>query len=297
MRAFSPGWLEPDHCAETSPEGVNCAIQENIVNLIGRDPATGRARRFVDNVGVEYGRNAFDQGLISAEQFVELNELIGGYDADARIVPERSAADPAALQAVYRRGRVNAGGGSLGSIPIIDTRRYLDPSGNIHDRVRTFAMAQRLQAAHGNLANRVILTDAPREVDTVRLMDQWLEAIAKDQSGGEAMDAIARSRPAELASSCWGADGKWVSEESQLEPSGPCATLFPPHGDPRIAAGAPLSNDVLKCALKPLEAGDYEKDLSAPQLERLRAAFPEGVCDYAKPGVGQQALEGTWLRY
>ena len=297
MRSFSPGWLEPDHCAETTPEGANCAIGENIVNLIGRDPATGRARAFVDNVGVEYGRRAFDQGLISAEQFVELNERIGGYDADARIVSQRSAADPAALEAVYRRGRVNSGGGSLGTIPIIDTRRYLDPSGDIHDRVRTFVTAQRLQAAHGRVANRVILTNPPPEVDAVRLMDQWLDAIARDKAEGAAIDVIARNKPAELSSACWSEDGERIGDEAQLAATGRCASLFPPHGDPRIAAGAPPTNDVLKCALRPLKAEDYEKPLSAEQLGRLRAVFPEGVCDYSKPGVGQQPLEGTWLRY
>lgn len=297
MRNFSPGWLDPDHCAEDAPDGVPCAIRDNIVNLIGRDPETGRARRFLDNVGLEYGRNAFNDGLISAEQFVELNEIVGGYDADANIVPERSVADPEALDALYRRGRVNQAGGSLGAIPIIDTRRYLDPSGNIHDRIRTFVTARRLEEANGGTANRVILTNPPPALDVVRLMDRWLEAISLDAAAGETMEAIARNRPEELASACWSDEGERIPDDERADGDSRCNSLYPPHGDPRLAAGAPLANDILKCALRPVAADAYRRPLSADQIERLKAAFPQGVCDYSKPGVGQQAMEGTWLRY
>ena len=37
--------------------------------------------------------------------------------------------------------------------------------------------------------------------------------------------------------------------------------------------------------------------LSDAQLTRLKAIFPQGVCDWTKPGVGQVPLAGTWLRY
>jgi len=30
---------------------------------------------------------------------------------------------------------------------------------------------------------------------------------------------------------------------------------------------------------------------------RLNAIFPTGVCDWSKPGVEQQDLEGTWLSF
>jgi len=32
-------------------------------------------------------------------------------------------------------------------------------------------------------------------------------------------------------------------------------------------------------------------------LERLRAVFPGGVCDYSRPGVGQQITKVTWQKY
>ena len=51
-----------------------------------------------------------------------------------------------------------------------------------------------------------------------------------------------------------------------------------------------MSNDVLKCQLKPLDVAEYAPaTLSAGQLARLQAVFPQGVCDWSKPGVGQQA--------
>ncbi|RZL86116.1 MAG: hypothetical protein EOP73_32005, partial [Variovorax sp.] len=41
--------------------------------------------------------------------------------------------------------------------------------------------------------------------------------------------------------------------------------------------------------LRPLDASEYGGRLDATQLARLQAVFPGGVCDWSKPGVGQQA--------
>jgi hypothetical protein len=29
----------------------------------------------------------------------------------------------------------------------------------------------------------------------------------------------------------------------------------------------------------------------------LQAAFPDGVCDWSKPGIGQDAVPQTWLSF
>ena len=94
-------------------------------------------------MGVQYGLVAFNEGLITAEQFLELNERIGGFDADGNIVGARSDADPVALRIAYETGRMNGGGGSLGAIPIIDARPYLDLTGDIHDSFRSFVTRAR----------------------------------------------------------------------------------------------------------------------------------------------------------
>ncbi len=308
LRTYSPSMIQPEQCSpaiprelvyhpELKPDGVRCGFHDNLVNLVGRDRETGLARRALDNVGVQYGLKAFNDGLIHAEQFIELNELIGGYDADANAVPERSTAGIDALRVLYRTGRVNSGSGSLGSIPIIDARRYQDPSGNIHDRVRTFATGARLRGANGSSANRVVLTNAPPSLDLVVLMDQWLDAVAEDKSGDQPALVISRNRPDALSDACWSAEGERFADDASQGAGGPCSELYPPSGDPRIAAGASLESDVLKCQLKPLDLADYKAPLSWDQLDRLRNVFPGGVCDYSKAGIGQEPLKGTWLRY
>jgi hypothetical protein len=51
-----------------------------------------------------------------------------------------------------------------------------------------------------------------------------------------------------------------------------------------------LTENILKCQLKPLNAADYlPATFNGAQLARLLAAFPDGVCDWSKPGVSQQS--------
>ena len=61
------------------------------------------------------------------------------------------------------------------------------------------------------------------------------------------------------------------------------------HASPHQVAGGPLTENILKCQLKPLVFSDYPGvDLQRGQQARLQAVFPNGVCDWTKPGVGQQ---------
>jgi hypothetical protein len=61
------------------------------------------------------------------------------------------------------------------------------------------------------------------------------------------------------------------------------------YSSPRRVAGGPLAENILKCQLKPLVFSDYTGiTFTAPQQARLNAVFPTGVCDWTKPGVGQQ---------
>lgn len=58
---------------------------------------------------------------------------------------------------------------------------------------------------------------------------------------------------------------------------------------PRQVAGGPLAENILKCQLKPLNFADYAPvTFSTGQVARLQATFPGGVCEWSKPGVGQQ---------
>jgi hypothetical protein len=62
-----------------------------------------------------------------------------------------------------------------------------------------------------------------------------------------------------------------------------------------MVAGGPLTEDVVKCQLKPVDPADYSVKLTEAEWSRLKDIFPTGVCDWTKPGVGQQPSE-TWLR-
>jgi hypothetical protein len=46
---------------------------------------------------------------------------------------------------------------------------------------------------------------------------------------------------------------------------------------------------VLKCQLRPLDGGEYYGvSFSHVQWRRLQVAFPDGACDYRRPGVAEQ---------
>jgi hypothetical protein len=275
----------------TNPKGVRCSLQDNDANIYGRNPKTGAAPQILDNVGVQYGLRAFNQGKIDAEQFLELNELIGGFDADGNLGPARSSGDPRALRVAYETGRINTGGGGLGSVPIIDTRRYGDLTGNPHDRMRSAQVRLRIERANGSATNQVLLLNPAREVNPVRLMDQWLDRIAADKSAGSMQQKIARSKPEELVDACWG-----PSEEKITDPKR-CDELYPPFQDPRLVAGEPLIGQTEKCALKPLDSKDYQQPLTDAQFTRLKKIFSRGVCDFSRPGAGEVTLRRTWISY
>lgn len=318
---FSPGWVAPERCDAaipkelvydpvSNPNGIRCTLYDNVVNEVGKDPKTGHAYRLLDNVGVQYGLTAFTQGRISAEQFVNLNEQIGGFDENGKITSERTEADPEAIGNAYRMGRVNTGSGGLAAIPIIDIRPYLDSLPDLHDRFRSFSIRERLRAANGHSDNQVMFTmstvgalyydfnnpKSPYNLhggEALEQMDRWLENIGRDQKPGSALQKVVRNKPAGLNDVCWSPSGEKLTDTAD----GRCKELFPLYGDPRTAAGAPIANDILKCTLKPIDPSRYTPALTTAQLDRLKAVFPNGVCDYNRPGVGQQLVQELWRTY
>ena len=62
-------------------------------------------------------------------------------------------------------------------------------------------------------------------------------------------------------------------------------------------AGGPLTSDVLKCQMKPIDAGDYAVTFTSEEMARLETIFVGGVCDWSKPGVGQVPNTRTWLSF
>jgi len=241
-------------------------------------------------------------------EFLDLNEKIGGFDDDGVPRPARTVADMEAVRLAYASGRLNSGAGGLATVPILHYRSYNDPTGDIHDRFRDFTMRERLRKANGHADNQVIwvypngvsglpATVASLAVDT---MSEWLDELVglkpAPSTGPPTIDAIRRAKPAAAVDGCWDATGKRIDESATFDGPGRCNALYPSHRNSRLVAGAQLTDDVLKCQLKPVDSRDYRVTFAAGEMTRLRSVFPVGVCDYSKPGVAQVPLAGTYQR-
>jgi len=304
----------------TNPTGARCTVYDVNVNTLGKDPFTGAARRPLDNVGVQYGLAAVKSGTITVAEFLDLNQRIGGYDTDGNITTVRTVADFEGLKRSYEMGRIGAGGGGLATVPMLSLHPYSEPGGDIHTIYNDLKIRAQLERTSGRSDNQVIwlfpnpalapLVGLPAQQvplslllrDTIvlrlKLMTQWLDGITGDPAPLTA-DKIAQYRPADATDSCWDVtDSTRYKEKATYDGPGKCNTLYPKTPAPRMVAGGPLTDDVVKCRLKPISDADYAPlVLTTPEKIRLAGIFPDGVCDYSKPGVGQAGLKGTWLSY
>jgi hypothetical protein len=288
----------------TNPDGVKCSAAEQMVNQLGRDPRTGFARSPLDNVGVQYGLAALRDGTITAQQFVDLNAGVGGFDYTGKPRPARTVGDLRALLASYRDDLLNSGGQGLRETAVLDQRIDLDLAGfgnDIHTTDWSYVMRARMHAA-GTAANQVIIENSVATAGTAAVyelaaMDRWLTAIDADTSDRPRSAKVAADRPGDVTDGCFAADGTLVHETLSYGGTGQCATLFPVAANTRLVAGAPLAMTQLKCALAPIDWSAYPVVFTPEQQAALRRAFPTGVCDYTRPGVGQVPPGGTWRVY
>jgi hypothetical protein len=283
----------------TNRRGARATVYDHTKNVYGVN-AEGHALRPMDNVGVQYGLKALNSGAITVDQFLTLNDRIGGLDGDLLPQARRTEADLPALERAYQSGRIVNGGGGLAATAIIDRREYNDARVDIHAKIHSYSVRERLRKANGHADNHVILSAAgvvaaPAVIDA---MDRWLMAALADTTAGRTRaQKIAANRPSDLVDACWDAGGTKIEEPQTAFGASQCNTLYPAATTPRMVAGGPLSDDVVKCQLKPLDRADYVPAFNATQWLFLQQIFPQGVCDYGKPGVGQQPLRGTWLSF
>ena len=289
----------------TNPDGVRCTLQDYMRNIFGlRGPdrweevekklGRGFAGRPFDNIGIEYGRRALMNGVISPAQFIDVNVKIGGADIDATLRPERIEADRPALERVYRSGAVNQGT-NLDQVAIIDLRGP-DP-GAFHDVYRTYAMRARLEREHGHAKNQVLwrgqvpLMGDPAYVnEAIFAMDRWLAAVEKDTRNVPLAQKIVEGKPGDLRDRCTNGGGQEL-------PADACDSTVQSYSSPRIEAGMPFADDTVKCELVPLRrAAYYPIQFTDAQWSQLEKAFPQGVCDYSKPGVDRVPTV-PWLSY
>lgn len=292
----------------TNPDGVKCSFLEQLVNQIGRDPRTGFVRSPLDNRGVQYGLTALASGAITPEQFVDLNERVGGLDVAGRPSVARTAADPKALAAVYRDDLVNSASQGLRTTPVIDQRTDLDllSSGfaDIHTTEWSYVMRARLLRANGTAANQVIIETSPDPATAgaaaayqLDAMDRWLTRLDRPAADRPTLRQVLAAKPIDLADGCYLGPTQRITETLTYPASGRCGALFPVAANPRLAAGADLTLTALACRRTAFDPRDYPVAFTAEQQQRLRTVFATGVCDGRRPGLGEQPPLRPWLRY
>ncbi|MGD8290044.1 MAG: DUF6351 family protein [Gemmatimonadota bacterium] len=303
--------LESRRYSPSNPDGIRATVYNHTANVYGYDESTGFAARPLDNRGVQYGLAVLESGDITADQFLALNRDIGGFDADLNHVSERHRADPTAVQRAIGTGRILYGGGGLASTPVIDFRSYTDhrPGGDIHMIVHQFTTRARLLAANGHADNHVMnvggewgyTADRPDLGNLFRSMDVWLmNLVAGDASGVSRAERVVAAKPADLVDNCWDTSGEQrrnIEEPLSFDSTGECASIYPAYETPRQVAGAPLTNDIVSCRLKPLDRADYGVDFTDAEWAELQAIFPEGVCDWSEGDAYADGYQGTWLSF
>jgi hypothetical protein len=123
-------------------------------------------------------------------------------------------------------------------------------------------------------------------------MDRWLGAVERDTSSKTQARKIAADKPSDLGDACYDGNGNKVSDG--LCPPG----VVPIYGTPRTVAGDAITTDANKCQLKPLNRSDNYGPIPFidAQWTQLQSLFPNGVCDFSKPGVDQQPTI-PWMTY
>ena len=291
----------------TNPNGIICNSDEQIVNQLGVDPATGFPNSPLDNVGVQYGLAALESGAITPAQFATLNATIGGMNFAGALVAQRTEASLKALRAVYADDLINSASLGLRTTPVIDQRLDLDFAGfgnDIHTTEWSFIIRARMLAANRTDGNQVIIENMPTAAEinaanTYELaeMDAWLTNIENDHSYRSARHKVLDDKPAGLTDGCFQSATDLVHQTLTDPGTGQCGTTYPVASNPRLVAGEPLTMPALKCSLKPLNFRDYPVTFTAAEKAELRQAFPTGVCDYNRRGVGARPPIASWLSY
>jgi hypothetical protein len=221
---------------------------------------------------------------------------VGGYDNDRNwsggstgsptIPAPRMVAQTDVLATIYKSG-ILADGKQLAKVAQIDIRSHSNAP-DIHMPWRSWSARDRLDRANGHHNNQVIRVHFGGTGNATALafdaMDRWLAAVESDPSAISLEQKIVNNKPADYNDACFNsAAGPDVGFES-------AACLVKNTRSPHIVAGGPQAENIFKCQLKPLSFLDADYNgafFDAGQRARLAAVFPNGVCDWTKPGIGQ----------
>lgn len=264
---------------------------DDIVNIVGKRP-DGFARRYWDNVGVQYGLQALREGDITMGEFLQLNFVIGGWKDPAGMIQEgcpffpspgcfdlanwdpwsyrnqvfstgaapapRTEGDIGAMRDVYRAGLVFTGDID---IPIIDWRHYLERELDMHNSHQSFAARQRMLNADGDAGNQVIwFTDDvnrsrfDQTPEALEVLDEWLSNIRHNPAAG-----VAGNKPPRATDRCFDAAGEEIAAGHDVwngiiddEAPGACTQAFRIYSTSRRVAGGPFEQSIFKCQLIPV---------------------------------------------
>lgn len=310
------GFLKPLF-SQTVNQQTNWSYWQDIA-LITQQKGEADAPALWDNQGVQYGLKGLQQGVLTPEEFLHLNYHIGGWKQQSKQQPEqllffpfirtpiwltqwsrhnitnagdkpakRTQSNIAAIQQAYRYGQVYLG---VNTIPTIDIHHYLEEQLDMHHISTSFATRLRIQQQHGNLKNhRIWIADknyTPLN-EAFETLDLWLTTQkaplnASDRCFGEKGEVIADGEDV------W--NGDWNNQDD-----GECTRHFPIYTNSRIQAGGPWAGSIFKCQRiavgQAIEQGVYHPVDMAPYRDKLTQTFPDGVCDYSKPDLGNPFSE------
>ena len=310
---------------DTNPGGVRCTIADYMKSIFGLRPPSqwtapekkighGFANEPWGNEGVQYGLVALRSGQITPDEFVDLNSKIGGITIDGKPQAARSAVDENTASIAYRSGAV-MDAKWVEDVPIIDLRAYTE-SGEIHTSGNSVKLRARLDKANGHHGNEIIWTwnngapivgvGPPKDIElkSFLLLDKWLSRMEADKRDVPRAQKVLLDKPLDAVDACFaGSPGPAAPGapstpyDQEITDPGQCNSLYPFYSLTRPAAGAPATDDIIQCALKPIDPEDYlPATLTDAQIATLRQTFPHGVCDYSKPGLGQQHSI-PWMTY
>jgi hypothetical protein len=302
LRALSDGRITPEQFLDVNARVGSWVEAEDMVQegapFVGADGG-----RFT---GGPADQMALATGTLRYDPWSMANQHLS---PDGGVTPApRREGDLEAIRGAYSSGLVFRGDLPR-EIPIIDVRDYLEHVLDMHNSHQSFAARQRLLDGQGHADNHVVwFLDTPAngrspavEDFTHAAFDVIAEWIANLREHPDR--TVAEARPPTGQDSCFETDGTLIASGDGVwhgvlddGPDGPCTQRFELFTTSRIEAGAPISGDVYKCHTMPVETavvealyGNWSPDDNA--IERLRAIFPEGVCDYDVAGVADPRAE------
>ncbi|HBM24652.1 MAG TPA: hypothetical protein DD411_13910 [Alcanivorax sp.] len=248
---MNPYYGQADNQDQMQPPGlmatVNWSHYDDLRNIYGVD-GDGYPNTLFDNVGVQYGLQALLDGNITEEEFLALNEQVGGWKDQKDMVQEgfpflyseedvmgdpslfdpwsrrnmTLSEDPAvpaprtegsleAMNGAYTSGMVFHG--DSGGIPIIDWRPYLEHELDMHNVHQSFVVRQRMEDFASHADNQVIWFTDARPEEAFSHVPLALEVIEDWMANIRANpdQSVAENRPALARDSCFATDGTLIA--------------------------------------------------------------------------------------